>query len=89
VPIYEFHDSKSGATVEAHFPVGKAPDKLVLKRVRIPRRIGTVGVARRPTQGDSLIEGYRKLEQQPGGLPKRPGGFTAEQIKHAASLPDT
>ncbi len=88
MPVYEFHDKTSGATVEVYYPVGKAPDSLTLERVRIPRRIGTVGIARRPTQGDTLIEGYKKLEEK-GGYDRRRSSFTPEQIKHAASLPDT
>ena len=89
MPVYEFEDPESGARAEVYFPVGKAPDQLTLRRRKVPRNIGTVGVARKQTQGENLLEGYRKLEEKPGGLPKRPGGFTAEQIKYAASLPDT
>jgi hypothetical protein len=89
MPIYEFHDPATEARVELRFPVGAAPDQITLKRVRIPRHIGTIGVARKPTSGDALLAGYRKAEEKPGGLPKRPRGFTAEQIKYAASLPDT
>lgn len=88
MPVYEFEDPASGARAEVYYPVGSAPDTITLTRRRVPRNIGTVGVARQPTQGDSLLEGYRKLEEKPGGLPKRQGGFTADQIKHAASLPD-
>ena len=87
MPIYEFLEEETGATVDVHFPAGSAPDSITLKRVRVPRRIGTTGIARVPRQGDSLIEGYAKLEQA-GQFKPRPGGFTAEQIKHAASLPD-
>jgi hypothetical protein len=88
VPIYEYRAEDTGTTVEVHYPVGKAPDSITLRRVRVPRRIATVGIARKPTQGDSLIEGYRKLEEK-GGHHLRKSSFTPEQIKHAASLPDT
>jgi hypothetical protein len=75
--------------VELHYPVGQAPDEITLRRRRVPRRIGTVGIARVPRQGDSLIEGYKTLEEKGLYNPKRPGAFTPEQIKLAASLPDT
>lgn len=88
MPVYEFRDAASGATAEVYYPVGQAPDAITLQRVRIPRRIGMVTGARPPTGGEKLLAGYQKLESKPGGLPKRPNGFTAAQIKHAASLPD-
>lgn len=88
MPVYEYRDDASGTTADVFYPVGKAPDAITLRRVRVPRRIATVGIARRPTQGDSLIEGYRKLEEK-GGHHLRKSSFTPEQIKHAASLPDT
>lgn len=88
MPIYEFHDQDTGARAEVFFPVGKAPDAITLSRVRIPRRIGTIGIARQPTPGDSLIEGYRKIEEK-GSAALRKSAFTPEQIKYAASLPPT
>ena len=88
MPIYEFHDQATGTTAEVYFPPGKAPDAITLQRVRVPRHIGTVGIARRPMQGDTLLEAYKKLEEK-GGYDRRKSSFTPEQIKHAASLPDT
>ena len=41
-----------------------------------------------PTQGQSLLDGYRELENR-GEFKVRPGGFTPAQIKAAAALPDT
>ena len=88
MPVYEFHDETSGARAEIYYPVGQAPDQITLKRVRIPSRVGVCTGARPPSSGEQLMAGYRKLEEKPGGLPKRPRGFTADQIKRACAMPD-
>ena len=87
MPVYEFECPQHDLTVDVHFPVGTAPDEIVLRRVRVPRTIATVTGARPPTGGEQMLAGYKKLEER-GQLSARPGSFTPAQIKAAAALPD-
>lgn len=63
MPIYEYQETETGLTFDAHFPVGKAPDAITFRRVTVPRRVGTIVGAKPPSMGEQLMGGFRALEE--------------------------
>lgn len=88
MPLYVFTNAEHGLRAEVVLPVAEIVDQIVLQRATVPERIGIVGLASAPSQGDSVLAGYGRVESS-GGFASKPSAFTADQIKQAWSLPPT
>lgn len=91
MPIYEYHDTNSGRTVELVKPVDERDDVPAhLKRITVPKRVGALFGAIRPTDADAAVpKAFKDLECTiPGGYREieRQSGFSAEHIKKTCGL---
>ena len=82
MPLYAFENKEREIEIDVYMPVDAIVDEIVLKRRTVPDRVGIVGLASAPTQGDKVLAGYKQLEDR-GQLAGRSSEFTPEQIKTA------
>ncbi|WP_404422910.1 hypothetical protein [Nibricoccus sp. IMCC34717] len=87
MPLYQFISEAHGVELDLQFPVDARPDEIVLRRRTVPARVGTITGARPPSMGESLAQGYRKLEEQ-GKLKDAPGYLPIAKVKAALAQPD-
>lgn len=82
MPIYVFEHRERELELEVYLPLDGIVDEIVLTRRTVPDRVGICGLAKAPTQGDQVLDTFRKLESA-GNVDIRKSEFTPDQIKAA------
>jgi hypothetical protein len=85
MPAYEYEIVNEGtgevlATHIARLPVEER-DRIVIRRVKVPRTVSISGAAAAPSQAGEVLAGYHSQEQKLGSRFR--SEFSAGQIKQA------
>ena len=92
MPLYEFRDESTGASVDLHLPADSLPDEIVLKRVRIPRTIHALARSGQTVEqaGHQKLAGaLRKFEARGELRQTKPGHLSMKDYQRAMALPAT
>jgi hypothetical protein len=85
MPTYEYEivNERTGEVLATHIarlPVEQR-DRVIIRRVKVPRSVSIAGAAAAPSQGGEVLAGYHKQEQKLGSRFR--SEFTPAQIKQA------